>query len=506
MIRFCAIVVLFLSLVSQWAFGTVFLDKSEVFVDLLKSSNFHGSNYERPAKNLHFTTIQGQRVDLRQLRGKLVILTFWTVDATDWLSEMESLERLLSKHSSGGLEIIALNLVDPIEKIKVFLKSRPTSLCIAFDTDKSFSVSRRKFAGDSATYFVTDKNAVAIYEIPQFPTSYLIDQEGLVVGFFSGKTNWNSKDVNRFCASMLDSTRPRVAGEGGYFESDARQGIGLAPESPPVVGGPTKRGPVQAPLGPQAPIPDSLEPPGKDIQSLPFQPSAELPPKNVGGQKKSTPSRNETLENLPTAGGETPENLSTQKTRSKKKTGSGTGSSRDPQAQRYQPGRGSSTTDPSISHVERQALPITDSSPAAKRDRRTFKPEATKSHTPLPVARPYYPSQTGALQQGRDATRQGLNNPADKRNSLDGLNSVYSQGGRSELPAAQPLPNRNLIGGSILDSFSDSQKRTSGIQSTDAKDRQFENQPTTIFQQIGQDVLSLGEGIRGSFSKLFGNR
>jgi hypothetical protein len=99
-----------------------------------------------------------------------------------------------------------------------------------------------------------------------------------------------------------------------------------------------------------------------------------------------------------------------------------------------------------------------------------------------------------------------LNNPADKRNSLDELNSVYSQGGRSELPAAQPLQNRNLIGGSILDSFSDSQKRTSGIQSTDAKDRQFENQPTTIFQQIGQDVLSLGEGIRGSFSKLFGNR
>lgn len=94
------------------------------------------------------------------------------------------MERLLLKHSSGGLEIIALNLVDPIEKIKAFIKSNPTTLSVAFDADKSFSVSRRKFAGDNASYFVTNKNAEAIYEIPQFPTSYLIDQQGMVVGFF----------------------------------------------------------------------------------------------------------------------------------------------------------------------------------------------------------------------------------------------------------------------------------------------------------------------------------
>jgi hypothetical protein len=101
---------------------------------------------------------------------------------------------------------------------------------------------------------------------------------------------------------------------------------------------------------------------------------------------------------------------------------------------------------------------------------------------------------------------RGLNDTTEKPKTTDRLNSGYYQGGTSELPAAQPLPNRNLIGGSILESFGDSQKKTSEIQSTDIREPQNQNQPTTIFQQIGQDVLSLGEGIRGSFSKLFGSR
>ncbi len=506
MIRFFTIAVLSLSLFVQWAFGTICLDKSDVFVDLMKSSNFHGLNYERPAKNLHFTTTQDQRVDLRQLRGKLVILTFWTVDSTDWPSEMRSMERLLLKHSSGGLEIIALNLVDPIEKIKAFIKSNPTALSVAFDADKSFSVSRRKFAGDNASYFVTNKNAEAIYEIPQFPTSYLIDQQGMVVGFFSGKTNWNSKHLDRFCSSMLDSNRSRTVGEEAYFQSDARQGIGLAPEAPAVVAGPTKRGPVQAPLGPQAPTPDSLETRENEIQSLPFQPSRELPPPNADGPKKSGQSRNETLKNPPVTGGETISNTSTPKTRLKRKTGSGTDLSKVPQASRNKLPQGSSTTDPSMANRERQAPPVTALSPTSKKDRRISKPENAKINAPLPEARPYYPSQTVTPLQGSSLPIRGLNNTTEKAKTTDRLNSGYYQGGASELPAAQPLPNRNLIGGSILESFGDSQKKTSEIQSTDIREPQNQNQPTTIFQQIGQDVLSLGEGIRGSFSKLFGSR
>jgi hypothetical protein len=78
-------------------------------------------------------------------------------------------------------------------------------------------------------------------------------------------------------------------------------------------------------------------------------------------------------------------------------------------------------------------------------------------------------------------------------NRASGQYSGYPASGASDLPAAQPLTERNLIGGSILDSFGITQKAESQV-------------PNNVFQQFGQDLLSLGEGIRGVFSKISGSR
>lgn len=505
MIRFCSITVLCLSLVCQWAFGTIYLDKSEVLGHLLKTSNFHGFNYERLANNLHFTTIKGKRTDLSQFRGKLVILSFWNINSTDWLTEMKSMEMLLSRHPEGSLEIIALNLVDSIEKIKKFAQSNPTILTLAFDPEKSFSVSQKKFAGDDATHFVTDKNSVAVYEIPRFPTSYLIDQEGMVVGFFSGKTNWNSRELDRFCSSMMDSERSRAAKDDN-FQNDARQGLGLTPQEAPVIGGPTRKGPVQAPLGPQAPALDQLEGPTKDAPTLPVQESTQPPPSTAKSEKQTSPPRDPTLRNQSESTTESPEKTEAPKTRSKKKTGSGTSSSRGQQIQRSQTSRPGSTNATSIGIRERQALPVTGSQGESNRDQRTSRPTTPRPQIPLPAARPYYPSQSGISPSGGDLSNRDFTSNSGRTGSSDQLDSRFPKSGASDLPAAQPLSSKNLITGSILDSFGESSGKSPGATSKEESASQKFNQPTTIFQQIGQDISSLGEGIRGTFSRLFGAR
>ncbi|MGC8604608.1 MAG: hypothetical protein ACP5VS_13120, partial [Desulfomonilaceae bacterium] len=70
----------------------------------------------------------------------------------------------------------------------------------------------------------------------------------------------------------------------------------------------------------------------------------------------------------------------------------------------------------------------------------------------------------------------------------------------------QPLPDRNLIGGSILDSFGASQKPGSEIEPTSPNESGVENLPNNVFQQFGQDIMALGEGIRGTFFKIIGSR
>ncbi|MGC8660233.1 MAG: hypothetical protein ACP5U1_14300, partial [Desulfomonilaceae bacterium] len=84
--------------------------------------------------------------------------------------------------------------------------------------------------------------------------------------------------------------------------------------------------------------------------------------------------------------------------------------------------------------------------------------------------------------------------------------SQYPAGNPSDLPAAQPLPNRNLIGVSILDSFGNSQQVRANANQTPNAQPPVQSQPYGVFQQFGQDIMSVGEGIRGTFSRIIGSR
>ena len=113
MIRFFVPLLLFVFLGFQWVFGDVGGENTSHLIDRLKVMNFHELRFEGPANNIRFTTIKGAAIDLRQLEGKLIILSFWTVDTPRWSSQIRVLEKLQSKYHNDGLEIVALNLLDP---------------------------------------------------------------------------------------------------------------------------------------------------------------------------------------------------------------------------------------------------------------------------------------------------------------------------------------------------------------------------------------------------------
>ncbi len=504
MIRSCAILVFCLSLGVQWAFGAIHCENTDFLIDALKSTNFRGLNFETPANNLSITTTKGEKIDLRQLEGKLIVLSFWTINTPQWPSEIRSLEKLQSRYSDKGLEIVALNLVDPIEKIKNFLHTNPTNLRVAFDPDNSLSVSRKKFTGDTSTLFVTDRNSVAIYEIPQYPTSYVIDKDGRVLGFFVGTTDWNSSVLENVFTSLMKPRRMELAQEDGPFQTDARQGMSLPPQAP-TMGGPTKRGPVQAPLGPQAPIPVPDEGTSKtEAKSLPFQPAHEVsgtppkPPRASGAEVLSTTKRN-------ASSGRESES-STSKSRSPKRVGSTKSSVGDAQIHRTPTPYRAPSGDPFTSSGGRPALPLAGSKPVSRQKPGNVSDSAGKPTGLLPAAKPYYPSAKDTVSMKPDSSGRVLATVPGTENREPGQYSGFPKTGASDLPAAQPLPDRNLIGGSILDSFGNSQKTGSDIQPSAPKQSPVENQPNNIFEQFGQDVMSLGEGIRGAFSKIIGSR
>ncbi len=59
---------------------------------------------------MRFTALDGREVDLRQLRGKVVVIDFWASWCQPCIKEMPELKRLYEEHHREGLEVIGISL------------------------------------------------------------------------------------------------------------------------------------------------------------------------------------------------------------------------------------------------------------------------------------------------------------------------------------------------------------------------------------------------------------
>ncbi|MGC8605180.1 MAG: redoxin domain-containing protein, partial [Desulfomonilaceae bacterium] len=406
MIRFCTTPILILFLSFQWAFGAS-VEYSQYLANALKGANFHKLNFEAKANNLTFLTTQGDRIELRQFEGKLIVLTFWKLDTPECLTEIQSLEKFQSRYRNQPLEIIALNLVDPIYKIKKFVRAHPTKLLVAFDPDKLLTLSKKTFTDDTSSLFVSDQNSVAIYEIPKYPTSYIIDNDGKVLGFFAGGVNWNQVKLENFFAYFSQIHGFELARKTGQFGYDARQGPILPPKAP-IVGGPTKKGPVQAPLGPQAPvvIPED-ETPKSDIRSLPFQSghsghkTSVTPPEPGPTNSTESPAvtKGSPISNPKTNSVSTGQKKPIRVESTKSNSGAAAKTHKPPVSRKATKG------DPFVTSQGKPAIPLTRTQPSAqKRSPSGLKESSTVPPGQLPVAKPYYPSSNRPNQIGPDSS------------------------------------------------------------------------------------------------------
>lgn len=132
-------------------FFFIFISSIFIFLNSSQSSEIKGE------KDFVATTLSGENFDLKNLRGKVVIVNFWAQWCPNCLEEMKILEELYKEHQAQGLEIIGVS-VDP----------------------KKFTKNVLQHAKN-----VTYKNAlladVAVNNFPEvvgLPTSYILGRNG----------------------------------------------------------------------------------------------------------------------------------------------------------------------------------------------------------------------------------------------------------------------------------------------------------------------------------------
>lgn len=127
--------------------------------------------------------LNGSRVTIGGLRGKVVLVDFWASWCDPCKRELPVLERLHGEYHSRGLEIVGVNIDRRESNMRSFLRRTPLSFTIVHDGDQ-------RIAGR--------------YRPPRMPSSYLIDRRGVVRHVHEGFRASDAAGIERRIRELLE--------------------------------------------------------------------------------------------------------------------------------------------------------------------------------------------------------------------------------------------------------------------------------------------------------------
>jgi len=170
-----AVIVIITCNISAGVFGQI--QNKKVSDAVIKA--FEGTGIQTVSEGIvpiNFTLplLDGTKITLSQLKGKVVFLNFWATWCGPCRSEMPSMEAVYQKLKDKGLEIIAVNLGESRDKVSGFMNEYKLTFRPVLD--------ERQITGSQ-------------YNIRAIPTTYIIDRRGLIIARLVGSTNWNTPRI-----------------------------------------------------------------------------------------------------------------------------------------------------------------------------------------------------------------------------------------------------------------------------------------------------------------------
>lgn len=113
------------------------------------------------APDFTLDTLDGDRVTLSELRGKIVVVNFWTTWCPPCREETPALEASYKAYKDSGVIILGLNLTDQdsLKEVEAFAKEFRLTYPILLDRDGSVGLT---------------------YQLNGLPTTFFINREGVI--------------------------------------------------------------------------------------------------------------------------------------------------------------------------------------------------------------------------------------------------------------------------------------------------------------------------------------
>ena len=113
------------------------------------------------APDFQFETPEGAVTSLSNLRGKAVLINFWRTQCPPCVYEMPYFQQVYDEWSDKGLVVLAINVGESASTTKSFLQKYEFSLPVLLDTDGEVALG---------------------YSIQYFPSTLLVDKDGIIQG------------------------------------------------------------------------------------------------------------------------------------------------------------------------------------------------------------------------------------------------------------------------------------------------------------------------------------
>lgn len=142
--------------------------------------NAPSSSAKKPAPDFQVQTLDGRKMRLSELRGKVVVLNFWFIGCGPCRVEIPSLNKLVEEFESRNVVFIAFAL-DPADRLPSFLKDIPFRYQV-----------------------VPDASAlVKSFGVELFPTHILIGKDGRIEFFLTGGSADRDTDLRVMIEQLL---------------------------------------------------------------------------------------------------------------------------------------------------------------------------------------------------------------------------------------------------------------------------------------------------------------
>jgi peroxiredoxin len=132
---------------------------------------YRWSTQATTAPNITFTQLDGQRLPLESLRGKVVVVNFWATSCTTCIAEMPEMVETYEKYHAQGFDFIAVAMsYDPPNYVANYKETRQLPFTVALDSD--------------------GKAAKAFGNVQLTPTTFVIDKQGRIIHHYVGAPNF----------------------------------------------------------------------------------------------------------------------------------------------------------------------------------------------------------------------------------------------------------------------------------------------------------------------------